>query len=44
MKTTSRNRSSGSGHLGFLLDELRSAGVITYADLAATFMRTSQRL
>ena len=36
MKTISRNRSSASGHLGFLLDELRSAGVITYADLAAT--------
>src|SRR5262245_8500691 len=36
MSTTNRIRSSAPAHLGFLLDELRSAGVTTYADLAAT--------
>jgi hypothetical protein len=35
MKTTSRVRRAAPAHLGFLLDELRSAGVTTYADLAS---------
>jgi len=36
MRTTNRATGLAPGHLGFLLDELRSAGVTTYADLAAT--------
>jgi hypothetical protein len=36
MRTISRARPSAPEHFGFLLDELRSAGVTTYADLAAT--------
>jgi hypothetical protein len=36
MKTMHRVRFSAPAHLGFLLDELRSAGVATYADLAST--------
>jgi len=35
MRTTHRASSLAPKHLGFLLDELRSAGVTTYADLAA---------
>ena len=36
MRTTNRVTPLAPRHLGFLLDELRSAGVTTYADLAAT--------
>ena len=36
MRNTARERSPAPAQLGFLLDELRSAGVTTYADLAAT--------
>jgi hypothetical protein len=36
MKTSHRFSTPASSDLGFLLDELRSAGVVTYADLAAT--------
>jgi len=36
MRTTNRATGLAPGHLGFLLDELRSAGVTTYADLATT--------
>jgi len=43
MKTNYRARASAPAHLGFLLDELRSAGVTTYADLAATLNRQGIR-
>lgn len=43
MKTTYRVRTSAPAHLGFLLDELRSAGVTTYADLAATLNKQGLR-
>jgi hypothetical protein len=36
MRTTNRATGLAPGHLGFLLDELRAAGLSTYADLAAT--------
>ena len=36
MRNTARERAPAPAQLGFLLDELRSAGVTTYADLAAT--------
>jgi hypothetical protein len=36
MKATARDRRSTPANLGSLLDELRSAGVTTYADLAVT--------
>lgn len=35
MRTTNRLASPAPAQLGFLLDELRSAGVTTYADLAS---------
>jgi hypothetical protein len=34
--TYSASRTPAPAHLGFLLDELRSGGVTTYADLDAT--------
>jgi hypothetical protein len=43
MRTNHRARASAPAHLGFLLDELRSAGVTTYADLAATLNRQGIR-
>jgi hypothetical protein len=43
MKTTHRVRTLAPVQLGFLLDELRSAGVITYADLAATLNKQGLR-
>jgi hypothetical protein len=43
MKTTHRDTASVPSHLGFLLDELRLAGVTTYADLAATLNRQGIR-
>jgi hypothetical protein len=43
MRTTHRARTSAPAHLGFLLDELRSAGVTTYADLAATLNKQGLR-
>jgi hypothetical protein len=43
MKTIHRVRSSAPANLGFLLDELRSAGVTTYADLAATLNKQGLR-
>ena len=36
MTTTIRADTRAPTQLGFLIDELRSAGVTTYADLAAT--------
>jgi hypothetical protein len=36
MRTNHRSRTPAPAHLGFLLDELRSGGVTTYADLDAT--------
>jgi hypothetical protein len=43
MKTTLRARRLAPAHLGFLIDELRSAGVTTYANLAATLNRQGIR-
>jgi hypothetical protein len=43
MRTTNRAAGLAPGHLGFLLDELRSAGVTTYADLAAALNRQGIR-
>ena len=43
MRTTLRVRRSTPAHLGFLLDELRRAGVATYADLASTLNRQGIR-
>ena len=43
MRTNHRARASAPAHLGFLLDELRSAGIITYADLAAALNRQGIR-
>jgi hypothetical protein len=43
MKTNPRVRTSAPLHLGFLLDELRSVGVTTYADLASTLNRQGIR-
>jgi hypothetical protein len=43
MRTTSRVRRSAPANLGFLLDELRLAGVTTYADLASTLNRQGIR-
>jgi hypothetical protein len=43
MRTTNRVAMPTPSHLGFLLDELRSAGVTTYHDLAATLNRQGIR-
>jgi hypothetical protein len=43
MKPTHRAAAPAPSHLGFLLDELRLAGVSTYADLAATLNRQGIR-
>ena len=43
MKTTLRARRLAPAQLGFLIDELRSAGVTTYANLAATLNRQGIR-
>jgi len=43
MRTTNHVRRSAPVHLGFLLDELRRAGVTTYADLASTLNRQGIR-
>jgi hypothetical protein len=43
MKTTHRVRTLAPTHLGYLLDELRSAGLTTYADLAATLNKQGLR-
>jgi hypothetical protein len=43
MRTNHRSRTPAPAHLGFLLDELRSGGVTTYADLAATLNRQGIR-
>jgi hypothetical protein len=43
MKTTVRARRSPPANLGFLLDELRRAGVTTYADLASALSRQGIR-
>jgi hypothetical protein len=43
MKTTIRAERSPPAHLGFLLDELRRAGVTTYADLASALNRQGIR-
>jgi hypothetical protein len=43
MRTNTRVRSPAPAHLGFLLDELRRAGVTTYADLASTLNRQGIR-
>ncbi len=41
---TSRSFAAGSpAHIGFLLDELRLAGIATYAELAATLNRQGLR-
>src|SRR5258705_8386136 len=40
---TTITRSRAPAHLGFLLDELRLAGVATYANLAATLNRQGIR-
>jgi hypothetical protein len=43
MKATVRVRPPAPAHLGFLLDELRSAGVTTYAGLASVLNRQGIR-
>ena len=43
MTTMIRTRTRASNQLGFLIDELRSAGVTTYADLAASLNRQGIR-
>jgi hypothetical protein len=43
MRTTNHIRRSEPANLGFLLDELRQAGVTTYADLASTLNRQGIR-
>src|SRR5690349_8814992 len=43
MSTTPRVRRSTPAHLGFLLDELRRAGVTTYSELASTLNRQGIR-
>ena len=43
MRTTNHIRRPAPVHLGFLLDELRRAGVTTFADLASTLNRQGIR-